>query len=259
MAGDKEIFDELGLGLVNQIFPTPSRSGHAGTAPSAAVGKDLPTQRHQEAPCAAENKDPALAKQDAPPAQIEPVRVLGWEGLKERIAACKLCGLHESRKQAVPGAGNPGADLMLIGEAPGEKEDLKGEPFVGQAGQLLDQMLGALRISRKDVYVTNVVKCRPPKNRDPEDAETEACHAYLRRQVELVSPRLIVALGRVASQALLRTDRSLGNLRGETHQFEGVALLATYHPAYLLRNPGAKAEAWKDLCRATARLRQVAP
>jgi len=258
MAGDKELLEELGLGLMNQIFPLPvSEAAAVGSEIPDAAREETPATKKEVASAVAEKKDHSPAQEGSPAASTAPIRVLGWEDITDRISACTLCGLHEKRTQAVPGVGNRSADLMLVGEAPGEKEDLKGEPFVGQAGQLLDSMLDALRVKRRDVYITNVVKCRPPQNRDPKEEETEACRPYLKRQVELVSPKLIIALGRVAAQLLLSTDRSLSSLRRETHEFGGIPLVATYHPAYLLRRPEGKAEAWKDLCRAMAKLKEA--
>ncbi len=177
-----------------------------------------------------------------------PVEFLDWTALRDRVAECTLCELHESRTQTVFGVGNPRAEWMLIGEAPGAEEDRRGEPFVGRAGKLLDEMLRAIGQRRGDVFIANILKCRPPGNRDPKPAEARSCRAYLERQVALVEPRIILALGRVAAQNLLATDAPVGRLRGRVHALGDVPLVVTYHPAYLLRSPSQKRKAWDDLC-----------
>ena len=161
------------------------------------------------------------------------------------------CALHQTRKRTVFGVGSEQASLMIIGEAPGAREDELGEPFVGPAGQLLDAMLRAIGLDRADVYIANILKCRPPRNRDPSAEETDACSVYLDRQIELVAPQLLVAVGRIAGQYLTKTTRSLRELRGRVHSYgvEGRPLIVTYHPAYLLRSPSEKARAWSDLKR----------
>ncbi|NPT38384.1 uracil-DNA glycosylase [Paraburkholderia xenovorans] len=190
---------------------------------------------------------PADAAPAAPPAPA--VHTLDWDALSERVAACRLCRLCEKRTNTVFGVGDRGADWMLIGEAPGENEDRLGEPFVGQAGKLLDNMLRSLTLARDaNVYIANVIKCRPPGNRNPEPDEVARCEPYLQRQVALVKPKLIVALGRFAAQSLLKTDASISSLRGRVHEYEGVPVIVTYHPAYLLRSLPDKAKAWADLC-----------
>ncbi|MFO8153580.1 uracil-DNA glycosylase [Thioalkalivibrio sp.] len=184
-----------------------------------------------------------------------PVANLDWAGLGARVASCTACAeLAQRRTQTVFGVGDPKASWLFIGEAPGSEEDRRGEPFVGRAGRLLDNMLAALGLRRgEDVYIANVLKCRPPGNRDPLPAEAAACRAFLDRQIDLIEPRVIVALGRVAAQSLLRSDAPLGRLRGREHGFRGVPLVVTYHPAYLLRSPADKARAWSDLLFARAR------
>ena len=173
-----------------------------------------------------------------------------WDSLARQVSGCRDCRLCETRTQTVLERGNRQAPLMLIGEGPGEQEDRQGRPFVGPAGKLLDAMLTATGWSpEQDVYVCNVVKCRPPGNRNPQPDEMAACQAYLQAQIRLVRPRLIVALGRVAAQSLLGTELSIARLRGQTHQYAGHPLIVTYHPAYLLRNLPDKARAWQDLCR----------
>ncbi|WP_322043337.1 uracil-DNA glycosylase [Paraburkholderia sp. J67] len=190
------------------------------------------------------------------PHDIEPVRAprddvatLDWDALAERVASCTRCRLCEKRTNTVFGVGDRAADWMLIGEAPGENEDRQGEPFVGQAGKLLDNMLRSLTLARgENVYIANVIKCRPPGNRNPEPDEVARCEPYLQRQVALVKPKIIVAMGRFAAQSLLKTESSIASLRGRVHEYEGVPVIVTYHPAYLLRSLQDKSKAWSDLC-----------
>jgi DNA polymerase len=185
------------------------------------------------------------------------IATLDWDTLAARVAVCERCRLCERRTNSVFGVGDRDADWMLIGEAPGENEDKLGEPFVGQAGKLLDSMLHAVALSREDnVFIANVIKCRPPGNRNPEPDEVARCEPYLKRQVELVKPRLIVALGRFAAQSLLKTEASIASLRGRVHDYQGVPVIVTYHPAYLLRSLPDKAKAWADLCLAQATYRK---
>jgi DNA polymerase len=181
------------------------------------------------------------------PRELE-ISTLSWDQLAPHIAGCTACGLCRTRKQAVPGVGALAARWMFVGEAPGSEEDALGEPFVGQAGRLLDNMLKAIGLSRTvDVYIANVLKCRPPGNRNPEPAEVAQCFPFLRRQIELIQPRLIVALGRFAALTLLNADATIASLRGRVHAYREVPLIVTYHPAYLLRNLPDKAKAWEDL------------
>ena len=200
----------------------------------------------------------------APPAR-EPVAAradlatLGWPELREAVSGCRACSLCESRTQTVFGVGHEQAHWMVVGEAPGENEDLQGEPFVGAAGQLLDRMLAALSITRaadgppaQRVYIANTLKCRPPRNRNPSAEEMAQCEPFLVRQIELLKPRIILAMGRFAVQALLRSDAPVGKLRGQIHRYQGVPLIVTYHPAYLLRSLPEKARAWEDLCLAAS-------
>jgi uracil-DNA glycosylase family 4 len=188
------------------------------------------------------------------------VAALDWPQLRERVAACRACRLCEGRTQTVFGVGNEQAHCMIVGEAPGENEDLQGEPFVGAAGQLLDRMLHAIGLTRaggepaRQVYIANTLKCRPPRNRNPEPDELALCSAYLHRQIELVQPRLLLAMGRFAVQTLLDSSEPIGRLRGRVHRFGERPVVVTYHPAYLLRNPADKARAWADLCLAAAQL-----
>ncbi|CAE6742829.1 uracil-DNA glycosylase [Paraburkholderia sp. SEWSISQ10-3 4] len=190
---------------------------------------------------------PVEARRDAP--EPSSIQTLDWDALSQQVAACERCRLCEKRTNTVFGVGDRNADWMLIGEAPGENEDRLGEPFVGQAGKLLDNMLRSLTLARdSNVYIANVIKCRPPGNRNPEPDEVARCEPYLQRQVTLVKPKVIVALGRFAAQSLLRTEASISSLRGRVHEYEGVPVIVTYHPAYLLRSLPDKAKAWADLC-----------
>jgi DNA polymerase len=174
---------------------------------------------------------------------------LDWAALKARVTSCTDCPLHQKRNQAVFGVGDENAGWLFVGEGPGAEEDAQGEPFVGQAGKLLDSMLAAINLRRGvNVFIANVIKCRPPGNRSPEPSEALACEPYLHRQIELIRPRLIIALGKVAAVNLLATDASIASLRGRIHRYRGIPLIVTYHPAYLLRNLPDKAKAWVDLC-----------
>ena len=171
-----------------------------------------------------------------------------WIELKQAVPACTACGLHKSRTQTVFGVGDENADWLLIGEAPGAEEDRLGEPFVGQAGKLLDNMLAAIGLKRgENVYIANVLKCRPPGNRNPEPGEVAKCTPFLKQQIGLIKPKLIIAMGRFAAQTLLSSDASIASLRGRVFRYEGVPLIVTYHPAYLLRTLPDKAKAWADL------------
>jgi uracil-DNA glycosylase family 4 len=199
------------------------------------------------------------------PAAVEPAPaspgsgVMSWDELRSAVAACRKCRLCEARKQAVLGVGDVNADWLFVGEGPGAEEDQRGEPFVGQAGKLLDNMLAAIGLRRgSDVYIANAVKCRPPENRTPAPEETAACLPYLERQVELIQPKLIVALGRPAAQTLLQTEVKIAAARGRLHDYRGIPVIVTYHPAYLLRTLEDKAKAWEDLCfmRSTMALRK---
>lgn len=196
----------------------------------------------------------AAAAVDAPSAASTPVAAaapLDWTALAQQVSGCTRCGLCATRTQTVFGTGDQQADWMLIGEAPGEHEDRQGEPFVGAAGQLLDNILAAVGLKRgENVYIANVLKCRPPRNRDPQPEEVAQCEPYLRAQIALVKPKLIVVMGRFAAQTILQTDAGIGALRGRVHQYEGVPVVVTYHPAYLLRALPDKALAWQDWCRA---------
>jgi uracil-DNA glycosylase family 4 len=165
----------------------------------------------------------------------------------QQIKDCKKCHLHKTRTNFVFGVGNQNAEVMLIGEAPGREEDLQGEPFVGRAGQLLDKILAAINFTRDEVYIANILKCRPPENRDPLPDEIEMCEPYLLEQIRIIQPKIICALGRIAAQALLKTKQSLGQLRGRFHDYDGIKFLVTYHPAALLRYPQYKRATWDDV------------
>jgi len=172
----------------------------------------------------------------------------GWTEIKQAVPACTACALHKTRTQTVFGVGDENADWLLVGEAPGAEEDRLGDPFVGQAGKLLDNMLAALGLNRREnVYIANVLKCRPPGNRNPEPDEVAKCTPFLLQQIQLIQPKLIVAMGRFAAQTLLGTEASIASLRGSVHKYAGVPLIVTYHPAYLLRSLPDKAKAWEDL------------
>jgi DNA polymerase len=177
--------------------------------------------------------------------------------IREELGDCQRCKLSQGRKNLVYGVGNPDAHLVFVGEGPGADEDEQGEPFVGKAGQLLTKMIEAMGYSRADVYICNVVKCRPPGNRNPEPDEIAACEPFLKKQLGAIRPRMIVALGKFAAQCLLRDDTPIGRLRGIFRSYEGIALMPTFHPAYLLRDPSKKKEAWEDLKAVLAALKKM--
>lgn len=195
--------------------------------------------------------DELLDSADVPETQHAEAGGLDWNELRNCVADCTKCELSATRTQTVFGVGNPNADWMVIGEAPGAEEDRRGEPFVGRAGQLLNEMLGAIGQSRDAVFIANILKCRPPNNRDPQPSEVAACGDYLARQIELVQPKIILAVGKFAAQNLLGSDDPVGRMRGRAHEFNGIPLVVTYHPAYLLRSPSQKRKSWADLCLAT--------
>lgn len=186
-------------------------------------------------------------------AEAQETSRLDWPALQERVASCTACELHRTRTQTVFGTGNRQAEWMVVGEAPGADEDRQGEPFVGRAGQLLNAMLRGIGLAREKVYIANILKCRPPRNRDPRPEEVACCEGYLHRQVELIRPRIILAVGRIAAHNLLKTDVSLGRMRGRCYRYSDtdIPVVITYHPAYLLRSPGEKRKAWEDLRFAT--------
>ena len=274
----------MGLRLWAPPLPAPAAAPVA-SAPPASARDRVPAPAVRVAPA------PVSVPAHAPPSRVQaPVQAperaavqtpvpaaalasppalaaLDWQALRDTVAACRACGLCESRSQTVFGTGHRQAHWMVVGEAPGEQEDLQGEPFVGASGQLLDRMLQALNLTRaadgpeppsQRVFIANTLKCRPPRNRNPTAAEMAQCEPFLVRQIELLQPRLILAMGRFAVQALLRTDEPIGKLRGRVHHYQGVPLVVTYHPAYLLRNLPDKARAWEDLCLA-AQVAEASP
>ena len=247
-----QYYEDIGVGL---FYLDRARRSVTG-AESAALPVHEPTLA--DAPPAAQ----IVRKAAPPPAAVSPLTVLQAPSLfdsvervegdtlaliREGIGDCTRCRLHKQRNKIVFGAGNPQAELVFVGEGPGHDEDVQGLPFVGRAGRLLTQMIEAMGLQRDDVYICNVVKCRPPENRTPEKDEIATCSPFLLRQLAVIGPKVIVCLGIVAAQTLLSTNKSIGSLRGQWFDFRGSRLLATYHPAYLLRNPDAKGEVWKDL------------
>ena len=204
------------------------------------------------------NRDTAVAEVEPVaeqfPEDVQPV----WQILEEQVSTCTRCALHECRTQTVFGTGNRNADWMIIGEAPGAEEDKQGEPFVGRAGMLLNEMLFAAGYQRADVFIGNILKCRPPANRDPSADEISSCQPYLQRQIQLIEPKLILAVGRVAAQGLLQTTTQVGRLRGTMHSYgeKEIPLIVTYHPAYLLRSPLEKRKVWIDMQFAQAVFKQ---
>ncbi len=236
------------------VAPPPAASAPlVRPSPVAAA----PVARAPVAPVVAPARSPAPAPSGPADTGLAPrpagIETMDWPALQAAVAVCEACGLCRRRKNTVFGVGDVQADWMIVGEAPGENEDLQGEPFVGLAGQLLDNMLRAVGRSRtgagaQGAYIANVLKCRPPANRNPQPAEVAQCEPYLTRQVALVKPKIILAMGRFAVQSLLKTDEPIGRLRGRVHRYEGVPVIVTYHPAYLLRTPADKAKAWADLC-----------
>ncbi len=249
MATRDDIMGELRLAPEWRRRAAP---GLANAGPRAVIvaSAPLPTALAPSPPLAAPRAaetgaDYGVAEADARRARIS---ALQWPDFAADVAACTACRLCQTRNQSVPGVGDVNAEWLFVGEAPGAEEDAKGEPFVGPAGRLLDNMLAAIGLARgADVYIANVQKCRPPGNRTPEAAETEACRPYLDRQIELIRPKLIVALGKSAATTLLGYDATIASMRGRAHRYRGVPLIVTYHPAYLLRSLPDKAKAWEDL------------
>ena len=236
---------EMGI----RVFVPPQA---ADAVVPAAPEPAAPAALAMAAPVERVSAQPAVAGPRAlgPTAAGRPaIEHMNWDELAHAVATCRACKLCSSRHNTVFGVGDPQADWLIVGEAPGENEDLQGEPFVGQAGKLLDNMLKALGLDRqRNAYIANVLKCRPPGNRNPQPEEVAQCEPFLRRQVELLQPRIILAMGRFAVQSLLGTNEPIGKLRGRAHQYLGVPVVVTYHPAYLLRNLPDKAKAWADLC-----------
>jgi uracil-DNA glycosylase family 4 len=259
---------EMGIAVWTERGASPDGQADAAgpSAPAATAGSAAQAPAIARTPVPArEHGLPASARPSRRPSQegataVSPatdaegaeraarIARLDWAGLKAGVSDCTACALHASRTRTVFGAGDENADWLLVGEAPGGDEDRLGEPFVGQAGKLLEQMLGAIGLARgHDVYIANVLKCRPPGNRNPQPGEVARCAPHLLRQIDLIRPRLILAMGRFAAQTLLGTDASIASLRGRLHSYHGVPLIVTYHPAYLLRTPEDKARSWHDL------------
>jgi len=257
----KELLEEMGISplWVRRELPQVARSPAAGNVREVLKTASAPAER--PAPPVAVRTQPASSQQSSPQSP-DGVARMTWDELRSTIADCRACGLCAQRKQAVPGVGDEQASWLFIGEGPGAEEDARGEPFVGQAGKLLDAMLAAIDLKRgEDVYIANAVKCRPPGNRTPETVEMAACFPYLQRQVALIKPKLIVLLGRAAVNSVLGDSGSLASLRGRTLAYRDgnreIPVVVTYHPAYLLRNLPDKAKAWEDLCRARALMKSV--
>lgn len=259
-ARQRAMLREMGVEL---FWPAPeaaSAVAEPAVAPAAAAVAEAPLARARMpepvpqavAPAARAPAAPAVARDRMPG-----IELMEWDALKQAVVDCRACKLCDGRRNTVFGVGVPHADWLIVGEAPGENEDLQGEPFVGQAGKLLDNMLLSLGLSRREsVYIANVLKCRPPGNRNPEPEEIAQCEPFLRRQVELLRPKIILAMGRFAVQSLLQSTEPVGKLRGRVHRYHDVPLVVTYHPAYLLRNLPDKAKAWSDLVLAKSVLQQ---
>lgn len=234
---------------------TQWRLREAPASPSETEDPLISPERPGDSPQPKAHQEPAP---ETPTLPSEPtVAETDWPALREQVRDCRACELRAGCTQTVFGVGNQAAELLVIGEAPGADEDRQGEPFVGRAGQLLNTMLQAMGYRRESVFIANIVKCRPPNNRDPKPEEALRCQPYLLRQIALIQPRVILAVGRIAAQNLLKTDITVGKLRGRVHRFgeSGIPLVVTYHPAYLLRSPEQKGKAWQDLQLALSELR----
>lgn len=239
-----EMAEPAAAGDVGDVADAAAEAAAAGAAGESSAAES------SAAPATVAVDSPPVVAADAPAADAaDAADADTLARIAEEVAACQQCALHKTRANTVPGCGNLRADYLFVGEAPGRDEDLQGEPFVGRAGKLLDMMLAALGLARADVFIANVLKCRPPDNRDPLPAEVAQCEAYLHRQLALIQPKVIVALGRISAQALLKTDTAIGKLRGAAHHYgpANIPLVVTYHPAYLLRSPEQKAKSWDDL------------
>jgi DNA polymerase len=215
------------------------------TGTEVASGGLEPDSAETEEPCLQRNLSRRGHSESAPDKMSEPR--IQWQVLEQEVSGCTRCELHSARTQTVFGSGSHSAKWMVIGEAPGASEDAQGKPFVGRAGQVLTEMLRAAGLDRDDVFITNILKCRPPGNRDPRPVEVDACEGFLKQQVEMVRPDIILAVGRIAAQKLLKTETPLGRLRGRVHRYGDIPVVVVYHPAYLLRSPLEKRKAWEDL------------
>jgi DNA polymerase len=257
----RQLWHAMGLGAVWEAPVARAREAVASAAPTTVTQVGTTESAQAIAPTVRPIAAAAALSGDA---RRTAIAGMGWDELQQAVSACTACGLCRSRRQTVFGIGHPQAHWLLVGEAPGAEEDARGEPFVGQAGKLLDNMLAAVGLARSgrepadSVYIANVLKCRPPGNRNPEPPEVAQCEPFLQRQIALLQPRLVVVMGRFAAQSLLGTDASIASLRGRVHTIDvdgrKVPVIVTYHPAYLLRNLADKAKSWSDLCLA----RQVA-
>jgi uracil-DNA glycosylase family 4 len=253
----RAMLEEMG---VEQFWPPaavePTMVEEQAPPAAAQVAEPPVRERMPEAPAPARPAPAAQPTAVVARERLPGIEAMDWDALEQAVASCRACKLCESRRNTVFGVGDRQAEWLLVGEAPGENEDLQGEPFVGQAGKLLDNMLGALGLSRHErVYIANVLKCRPPGNRNPQPEEIAQCEPFLRRQVELLRPKIILAMGRFAVQTLLQSTEPIGRLRGRVHRYHDVPVVVTYHPAYLLRNLPDKAKAWADLVLAQSVLR----
>jgi DNA polymerase len=248
VAERSDILRELGLLPAWRMRAKARSPAQQELAPDAApVTVAADTSRSYEL------AEPVASKAPTADERLQRIARIEWRDFARDVDACTACPLCKTRGKSVPGVGDIRAQWLFVGEAPGAEEDARGEPFVGQAGKLLDNMLAALGMARgENVYIANVLKCRPPGNRTPEPLEAEACRPYLDRQIELIKPSIIVALGKSAATTLLNVDATIASLRGRVHRYRGVPLIVTYHPAYLLRNLPDKAKAWEDLCLARA-------
>ncbi|MGB5080979.1 MAG: uracil-DNA glycosylase [Burkholderiales bacterium] len=251
MSGRRERYlEEMGLGPVWRLRGREGASGiKEEHAPGTLAGMAQPSPVSGPGVSAPARGLEGAAKPEIAVDRAARILRMDWAELRAAVAGCRACGLRKGCTQTVFGVGDEHADWMLVGEAPGAEEDARGEPFVGQAGRLLDNMLAAIGLRRgENVYICNVLKCRPPGNRNPEPFEVAQCSPHLARQLALIKPKLILAMGRFAVQTLLGTEASIASLRGRLHRYQGVPLVVTYHPAYLLRSLPDKAKAWEDLC-----------
>jgi len=260
------ILEEMGITPLWRLRATDVQAADESQAPVASPSADALPPRSAETMIVGSDAAPATTPWNQKAVASAPNNVdtderrsiilkMEWDDLKTAVAQCLACPLHAKRNKTVFGVGDERASWLFVGEGPGAEEDAKGEPFVGQAGRLLDNMLAALDMKRgTDVYIANVVKCRPPNNRNPESGEMSCCEPYLTRQIELIQPKLIVAMGKIAASHLLQTDASIASLRGRVHAYRGTPLIVTYHPAYLLRTLADKAKSWADLCFARDRM-----
>jgi uracil-DNA glycosylase family 4 len=255
-----EFFKELGVDGIRLEPEWRTRSERPAPVAAALESDTLGARSLEpEASADAPEPPPPMPTESVQPMQVFSSSVEALAALRAEIGPdCQRCKLHTlGRKQVVFGVGNPNADLMFVGEAPGADEDIQGEPFVGRAGQLLTKIIEAIGLQRSDVYIANVIKCRPPGNRNPEPDEVERCEPFLFRQIDMIKPKVIVALGKFAAQSLLKTTDPITRLRGREYRFRSAILMPTFHPAYLLRNPSSKREVWEDMKRVKAILAET--